>query len=304
MRLAYVALFALTACSRPPAAMSGESAAFDRVANQAKFQPTAFSVEVHGHGRPVILIPGLGCPGSVWSDTVAHLRGYETHVLTLAGFAGKPRIDAPLAKTTVDELVRYIRDRGLDAPVLIGHSLGGSIAYWVAAEAPDLVGPTIVVDSGAPMGPGDREAAGSAAQTRELWRDASDQQFAKQVKDTFGSMAANRERLQPMIAEVAKSDRTAIGDAIYELQTTNLRERLTEIRAPVLLVLADGSLQDGFRRQAARIRNREVVVVPNTGHFVMVDDPDGFFAAVDGFLAKHELVAERTGASSSRGAAN
>lgn len=68
------------------------------------FTPPAFSVEVRGSGRPVILIPGLGCPASMWRDTVAHLHGlgYQTHALTLAGFAGKPRIDRPLARTTVE----------------------------------------------------------------------------------------------------------------------------------------------------------------------------------------------------------
>jgi pimeloyl-ACP methyl ester carboxylesterase len=59
----------------------------------------------------------------------------------------------------------------------------------------------------------------------------------------------------------------------------------------VLLVLADGSLQDDFRRETAGVPRREVVVVPNTGHFVMLDDPTRFFAAVDGFLAKHDAIA-------------
>ena len=39
-----------------------------------KFKPVAFSDEVKGSGgRPIILIPGLGCPGSVWDETVAFL---------------------------------------------------------------------------------------------------------------------------------------------------------------------------------------------------------------------------------------
>ena len=33
-----------------------------------------FQVQVTGHGRPVILIPGLSCPGEVWDSTVAHYK--------------------------------------------------------------------------------------------------------------------------------------------------------------------------------------------------------------------------------------
>src|SRR5262245_42456801 len=70
------------------------------------FQPTAFSAKVTGHGRPVIFIPGVGCPGDVWDDTVARLGdGVQAHVLTLAGFAGTEPIKPPLAAKTRRELI-------------------------------------------------------------------------------------------------------------------------------------------------------------------------------------------------------
>lgn len=251
------------------------------------FTPSAFSVEVRGSGRPVILIPGLGCPASVWRDTVAHLHGlgYQTHALTLAGFAGKSRIDRPLARTTVEELAQYIRDRHLVSPVIIGHSLGGTLAYWLAAREPGLVGAMIIIDAGAPV-----SEAATAAQARDFWREASDEQFARQIKKMFGHMSVKPERLAPVLAEVARSDRRAIGDVVYELSVTAVRDELPRIRAPVLLVLADGELQDSFRRQARGVRDHAIVVVPDTGHFVMLDDPAAFFAVVDDFLIQHPRV--------------
>jgi len=59
-------------------------------------QPAPFSVKITGTGRPMILIPGLLSSGDVWSTTVDRYKDrYECHVLTLAGFAGQPAIDAP-----------------------------------------------------------------------------------------------------------------------------------------------------------------------------------------------------------------
>jgi pimeloyl-ACP methyl ester carboxylesterase len=40
-----------------------------------------------------------------------------------------------------------IREQHLEKPILIGHSLGGVLALAVAADAPDLVGGVMVVDS-------------------------------------------------------------------------------------------------------------------------------------------------------------
>jgi pimeloyl-ACP methyl ester carboxylesterase len=283
---------ALVACGcESPAQASGGAGPPTR---RKSFAPTAFSVEVHGtSGRPVILIPGLGCPASVWRDTVAHLHGlgYQTHTLTLAGFAGKPRIDRPLLRTTVEELGRYIRDRHLVSPVIIGHSLGGTLAYWLAARQPELIGAMVIVDAGAPAAPASEDA--TAARARDTWRDASDAQFERQIKELFGHMSVKPEQLAPVLAKVLRSDRRAIGDAVYELSGTAMGDELPRIRAPVLVVLADGALQDDFRRQARPLRDHEVVVVPRTGHFVMLDDPAAFLTVVDDFLIKHPRGAHR-----------
>ena len=291
MRLGPVLLIAVVAWARPAA---GERVvprqAPSRIARPgAVFKPTAFSVEIRGRGRPVILIPGLGCPGSVWHSTMQQMRGYQTYALTLAGFAGKPRIAAPLIETTVVELAHYIRAHHLVHPVIIGHSLGGSIAYALAAREPGLVGPVVVVDAGVPDGAGNEAAAAAA---RDQWRDGSDAQFARQINEMFRPMSTRPERMAPVLAEIAKSDRRAIGDAVYELSVMTVRD-LGRIRAPVLVVLADGALQDDFRRQARAIREHSVVVIPRTGHFVMLDDPRGFFAAVDDFLEAHSAIANR-----------
>jgi pimeloyl-ACP methyl ester carboxylesterase len=250
-----------------------------------KFVPTSFSVQVTGKGRPIIFIPGLGCPGDVWDDTVAHLgSGFESHVLTLSGFAGRPRIDKPLGATVRKELVRYIRVHHLDAPIIVGHSLGGFVAYWVAESAPTRVGGVIIVDAGPALSDTDED---SAEQLRKLWTQTDDGQFAQQVRDVFGSMATDPKRMAHTLEEVAKSDRRAMGDAIYEITTTDLRKKVVKITAPVLVVLADGGLQQKIRAQVEVIPDHKVVVIPHTKHFVMFDDPDGFYAAVDAFLAAH-----------------
>jgi pimeloyl-ACP methyl ester carboxylesterase len=258
----------------------------DRPPTEA-FAPTAFTVAVHGHGRPIILIPGLGCPGAVWDATVAHLDGYETHVLTLAGFAGLPRIPGPLAAATRAQLAHYIRSRKLVAPIIVGHSLGGYLAYWLAETEPSLVGPTIVIESAAALGDGTAAAnAVTGEQVREMWVGASDEQFSQLIREIFGSMTAHRERLEPFLPAVERSDRKAIADAIYEQYTNDLRPQLGLISAEVLLVLADGSLANSMRTQVSAVPHHTVVQIPNAKHFVMLDEPEAFYRAIDSFLAK------------------
>lgn len=252
--------------------------------NRPGFKPTAFTVEVHGEGRPVIFIPGLGCPGDVWSGTVAHLPAdIQSHVLTLSGFAGTKPIKPPLAAKTRKELVRYIRSNHLKDPIIVGHSLGGFIAYWLAATAPDVVGGIVVVDAG----PGYLADDEAARLLRNTWAQAGDDELPEQVKSVYSMMTNDPKHVAPFIDVIAKSDRQTIGDAIYELVKTDITDKVSSITAPVLLVLADGGLQARYRKQAAGIENLQVVVIPRAKHFVMLDDPDAFAKTLADFLAKH-----------------
>lgn len=250
------------------------------------FEPVAFGVDVHGDGdgAPVILIPGIACPGDVWTEVARHLgENHETHTLTLSGFAGRPAIDEPISEAVRRDLTRYIRAKRLSHPIIIGHSMGGFIAYWMASYHPELVGPIIIVDA-SPALSGDIDEARSL---RDKWRNASDAQFFGQVRAKFMSMTRHPERMKPIIDLIVKSDRRAIGDAIFEMMQTNLTKDVANIVAPVLIVAADGGYRHRIKAQTEVIPDHEMVVLPGTGHFVMWDDPDAFFRVVDKFIAKH-----------------
>ena len=284
--LAALWVAALLGCGAPPPRASSRSGgpAGEPFAAASDFKPVAFSVAVHGHGRPVILIPGLGCPGAVWDGTVAHLGdGYETHVLSLAGFAGQPAIDEPLSAAVRRDLTRYIRSRRLRQPVIVGHSMGGFVAYWLASYHPELVGPVIVVDAG-PALSGDRDQA-KALRTR--WRRADDDEFADAMRAAFASMTSVPKQMAGVIEAATHSDRRAIGDAVYEMAATDLSDRVADIAAPVLVIAADGGYQARIRAQIEPIRDHQMIVVPHARHFVMYDDPDGFYQAIDKFLGDH-----------------
>src|SRR6185369_14421024 len=92
-------------------------------------------------------------------ETVEHLGdAYQAHVLTLSGFAGRPPISEPLSAAVRRDLTRYIRAKKLVDPIIVGHSMGGFIAYWIASYHPDLVGPVIIVDASPALSGGLDEA--------------------------------------------------------------------------------------------------------------------------------------------------
>src|SRR4030095_9096297 len=94
----------------------------------AHFSSERISVETHGSGSDVVLIPGLATSREVWSETIQAVPGYRYHLVEVAGFGGTDpkgnRALGPLVRPLAEEVARYIRQQRLVRPALVGHSLG------------------------------------------------------------------------------------------------------------------------------------------------------------------------------------
>jgi len=260
---------------------------------------SSFAVKVTGKGPPVILIPGFSCSGAVWDGTVAHLKDhYQCHVLTLAGFGGGPRVPEPFLETVRNDLATYIREQKLDHPIIIGHSLGGFIALWLASHDPDLPGPLIIVDS-LPFLPASfitNATAQSATPMAEQIRKAMAvprPQFVTNSEESVKMMVTGQADYERIMTWVKMTDPQAGGDAMYDLFTTDLRGEIGQIQSPTLVLgtwiaykkyTTRAAAEATFRRQYAQLKNCKVVMA-DTRHFIMLDDPKWFYQQVDTFLA-------------------
>jgi N-formylmaleamate deformylase len=260
----------------------------------------SFAVTRTGHGRSMILIPGLLSSGDVWAGTVAHFQDrYECHVLTLAGFAGQPAVPPPFLRTVRDDVLRYIQEQKLDHPVIVGHSLGGFLAFWIAATAPDAVGPVVAVD-GVPFLPAlmnpsaTAEAGGPQAEPiRKLYGSFTREQLAAQSRMAFTGMIKDPKQVEIATGWSAASDPATAGEAVYELMTTDLRQPVAAIQTPVLLLAAADFAADeasrkqvatSYEAQVAKVPHARVVLAEHARHFIMLDDPGFLFSTMDTFL--------------------
>lgn len=262
--------------------------------------PTSFRVTVSGTGRPVIFMPGLTCDEHVWDATIAHLGGkYETHVISLAGFSGNAPIDKPLLPAVRDELITYIQEHHLEKPIFVGHSIGGFMAYWLAETAPDLLGGAVAVD-GAPFLPALINPAATVENATPMAAAMRDQMtansaaFGDNIKKFSAGMMLEPAKHQAIIDASAKSDPKTTADTMFLVMQTDLRPQLTAIKAPIVVIAADGNgeipraaLEATWHAQIDPIPTHDLVFVDKSKHFVMLDQPDAFYAALDAALAKH-----------------
>lgn len=274
--------------------------------------PAPFSVEVIGEGPPILLIPGLSSGGNVWEGTVEHFKAtHQCHVFTLAGFAGQPPIGPvgePFLAQIRDALCRYIREQKLNKPILVGHSLGAFMAFWVGATIPDEIGAVVAVD-GVPFFPAlrDPSATPQTAQSTAFLISApvklqTPEQFRRGNRAMLRSMISDPKELERIAAVSDRSTPGAVGAALYELMTTDLRPLVPAITAPVLLVGATAGTKDpdqkkreeaNYRAQVETIPRHQVVFATNARHFIQLDEPAFLFGQIESFFLQMRINPEK-----------
>ena len=271
-------------------------------AAQPAFTSDRISVEVRGSGPDVVLIPGLSSSPRVWESTVAAVPGYRYHLVHVAGFAGKEpggNASGPVVAPVAEEIARYISERGLERPALVGHSLGGTLAMMVAARHPERASRVMVVDMIPFMG----SMFGGPNATPETVRPVAEQ-FRQGMASSTGD--ARRARAQQVIATMVRTEALrppAIEDtmnsnpavsaqAMYDIITTDLRPELANIRVPltVLWVRApnapfdDAQMARYYQMSYANVPQAVLRQVPESYHFIMYDAPEAFQRELRTFL--------------------
>ena len=234
-----------------------------------------------GTGKLVVLLHG-------WGDTSHGLQGLQTSLaadyqvlaLDLPGFGGT---QAPKSVWGLDNYCEFVahslKKLNLDQPyALIGHSNGGAIA--IRALSLGLIKPKKLV----------LLAAAGIRNRRHV------QRFALKVIAKTGNAATiwlperQRRRLRTALYGTAGSDMLVVP----ELQETfkravrqDVQKDAANVTVPTLLLYAKDDravpVADG-RRYQQLIKDSQLHIVDDAGHFVHVDQPEQVLRAIKEFL--------------------
>ncbi|KKO48435.1 alpha/beta hydrolase [Arsukibacterium sp. MJ3] len=257
----------------------------------------SFNVDVVGAGKPVIVIPGLMSDSRIWQDTVTALQNdYQLHVISIAGFAGTPAIAGELLPTVKQDLLRYIQQQQLQQPAIVGHSLGAFLAFALASAAPKQIGTVVAVDGLpyiAPLFSRNNATQVSdmqqqALQLKQYYQRLNREQLLATATQGIYIQARSAEHQQLVLAMAAASDSHSVGQALYELLTTDLRPQVGAIKSKVWLLGASGALPEAqqpqaealYQQQITTIANAHLLMNTNSRHFMMLDEPEWFITTL------------------------
>lgn len=265
-----------------------------------------FTVLVEGQGRDVVLIPGLSTPRTIWDSTRAKLkRRYRVHVIQIRGFGDEPMsgLDGPFLEPFIRELTDYIDDEIVDRnnhqkALVIGHSLGGLATMTLAARYPEGVEKAMVIDSlpffGLLFGP-DTTVETLRPQAVAM-RDALIACASSEIDDrTLQTMSRTDAGRQQVAAWGRSADTATMAQLTYDLMTTDIRPQLPEIKIPVTVlypvdarVVTESWITAMYKTAFTGADTVTFEKVDDSRHFIMLDQPEAFAAAVERFLQGYD----------------
>ncbi len=253
-----------------------------------------------GDGPPLVMLHGLSGHARTWDDTAAALSSrYHALALDQRGHGDTdwaPRYGfAPMA----EDLLGFLDALELRDVTLMGLSMGGIVSFVFAAAHPDRVRRLVVMDIGPEIA-----AAGAANVGSSL---AATDTFSSENEAFARARAANPrptdQRLRHRVSHNLRSlpdgtltfkyDKALRDDPgnLFDLPVSQRWEAWRAVGCPVLLVRgadSDVLAVETAQRMLAENANASMATIPECGHSITLDNPDGMLEAVVPWLAAGE----------------
>jgi pimeloyl-ACP methyl ester carboxylesterase len=233
--------------------------------------------QVYGHGEPaVVLVHGWSNNANYWNAQLDALKArYSVVTLNLAGHGAsdRNREEWSMANYAADvaAVVHELPNRKV---VLVGHAMGGIVVLEAARLIGSRVIGIIAVDSLKSIG----EPAMSKAQFEELVQPFRTN-FIGHMHEFVGAYLFTKDADPLFVRKVADdmahaSPQVAVPslEAVYRYDFA----ALPEIHVPIIAINSDLHMptdEARIRKSAPTFRS---IVVPGTGHFLMMESPERF----------------------------
>jgi pimeloyl-ACP methyl ester carboxylesterase len=250
--------------------------------------------------RPIVLIHGMWCTGANFDRLVELLkpRGHACHALTLP--AHEVGVAHPeVGSKSLREYLAFLEDaiKGLnltEAPIVIGHSMGGLLAQLLAARIQPFA--IVLLTPGWPAGIQGLRWSNFISFIRIVtrwgwWRRPQKLSFHRAVVSAFHGVPRDK-HVKLYDAMVDESGRVAFEIALWMFDRARASRVDGPIRCPVYVVSCG---QDWLtpatvvRKVAALYPQASLRHYPDRGHWVLDDlDTDEMAAEIANWIQGHE----------------
>lgn len=254
---------------------------------------------IEGKGMPIVLIHGTGASLHTWDDWTLKLKeNYQVIRMDLPAFGltGPNKSGDYSIKQYTQFLEEFVVKMKLDSIFLAGNSLGGNIAWNYASKNPEKVQKLILVDaSGLPTNkpqPWIFKMAKTPVLSKLFLYITPKSIIEDNLKQVYEDDTKISDALITRFHDMAlrEGNRKAFVDRAkidFTTSEASKKEQLQNIQTPTLLIWGAKDTWiplDNGKRMDALLPNSKLVVLQNSGHVPMEENPKESFKVLNDFL--------------------
>ena len=245
--------------------------------------------EIHGHGRPLVLLHGAYMTIDAMGPILPALaKSRQVIAVEQQGHGRTTDIDRPLSyEQMADDTAALLRHLGIDDADVFGYSMGGGIALQLAIRHPGLVRKLVVASAG-------YRSDAMHAEALEMFPSITPELFAgSPIEQEYLRTAPNPGDFPKLVEKLTALDTTPFAWP---------EEDIRAIAAPALIVLGDSDgvrlehavelfrlLGGGVMGDLSGLPKSQLAVLPGTTHYMppghgLLDRADWLLAMIPPFL--------------------
>ena len=255
--------------------------------------------EEHGHGEPLILIPGLAAGRWIWFKQIIPLsEEYRVVTFDPRGLGLSPLYSDQLTIPLVaDDVAALLQRLGIKRAHILGASFGGFVAQEFALAHPEMTR-TLVLSCTSFGGPRHvappMETLMAIASTNGF---NTEERIRRILLPAFSSDFA-RDHPEGVDQVVKLRLSGTVTEEAYRAQLMaaagfNAEPKLGAIKAPTLVISGDADAivpVQNSRNLAAAIPGAELRIMEGGSHLFFIERPEEFNRTIISFLKKHQML--------------
>jgi pimeloyl-ACP methyl ester carboxylesterase len=240
--------------------------------------------EEQGSGSPpMLLVHGWSCDHTHFAPQAEHFS--KRHRVISVDLRGHGASDVPEQEYSMagfaDDLAFLCEQLDVNRPVVVGHSMGGVIAFEMAARHPEIVGAVVAIDS--PLVPPAALVSAIEGFVEGLKSPAYQDATRGFVNNMLFLPTDDAERRARIAEQMAGAHQHVMASAMECIFSCDTAASTAGCQAPALLINAAAPLADldRLRQLCPQITIGQTV---GAGHFNHLEVPDQVNAMIDRFM--------------------
>jgi pimeloyl-ACP methyl ester carboxylesterase len=244
----------------------------------------------YGAGKTaVVFIHGWTCDLTFWRFQAPVYQKRRSLLIDLPGHGQSAKPETPYTEERFARAVGAVMsDAGVEKAVLVGHSMGGNVAVTFAGMYPRKAAAIVYVDGFTRKPPADdaereKRAAGDAAWLKTLQAPDYKTAMKSMIEPMFSSRASPALR-EEILSKMTSAPQYVAASALQDLLLYTAPAGGIPVPAMAIMVKHAGQPSNEPLLRAIFSNLRVYQDWEGAGHFLMMEQPEKFNAALSAFL--------------------